>query len=167
MIHAVALLMGPPSTAIKRPVIVQHCWSDVPARIPPIPPSSRVFMHASLYSFKRHQVRSCVAVRHEWINVSTPRMTFHSAVNERIRRLRTSSIIFIRNRNVNTTPLWITKKRNKCYQEPSSDGINAPCEAIDGIHISDVALNMNILFIWRGLWWMWTLPYLQASCLER
>lgn len=60
-------------------------------------------------SFKRHQLHSCVTVRHEWINVSTPRMTFHSFVNEQICRLRTSSIIFIRNWNVSTAPLWITK----------------------------------------------------------
>lgn len=40
--------MDPPFKAIKRPMIVQNCWSGMPARIPPTPPSSHAFMHASL-----------------------------------------------------------------------------------------------------------------------
>lgn len=38
------------------------------------------------------------------------------------------------------------KKQNKCDQELSSNGITVPCQAIDEIHILDVALQREYSF---------------------
>lgn len=102
------LVMEPSFTGIKRPVIGQRC-----CRMPPNTTTSIIMLPRMPLSFGRHRARSCVTVRHEWVNVGAPPVTFHSFVHKWNHCLWTSSIISICYRNVSGTLLWITKRKKR------------------------------------------------------